>query len=128
MQSVNRHGTTPTQPQTDDTDTQNTVGKGADANPYLALAAVLAGILHGITKHPMLPDPCTGDAYEADPLTGPVPRTLDDAVAEFAEGSLATHAFSPSVVQHYTHAARTEIEADHGQVTDVDRARGFFHA
>ncbi|MCX4429632.1 glutamine synthetase family protein [Streptomyces mirabilis] len=101
---------------------------GADANPYLALAAVLAGILHGITKHPMLPDPCTGDAYEADPLTGPVPRTLDDAVAAFAEGALATHAFSPSVVQHCTHATRTEIDAHHGQVTDVDRARGFFHA
>ncbi|MFE2519434.1 glutamine synthetase family protein [Streptomyces mirabilis] len=101
---------------------------GADANPHLALAAVLAGILHGITKHPMLPDPCTGDAYEANPLPRPVPHTLDEAVAAFAEGSLATHAFSPSVVQHYAHAARTEIDAHHGQVTDVDRARGFFHA
>ncbi|MET7725985.1 glutamine synthetase family protein [Streptomyces mirabilis] len=101
---------------------------GADANPFVALAAVLAGILHGITKHPMLPDPCSGDAYEADPITGPVPRTLDEAVTAFAEGSLATHAFSPSVVQHYAHAARAEIDAHHGQVTDVDRARGFFHA
>jgi glutamine synthetase len=101
---------------------------GADANPYLALAAVLAGILHGITKHPMLPDSCIGDAYEADPVTGLVPRTLDEAVAAFAEGSLATHAFSPSVVQHYAHAARAEIDAHHGQVTDIDRARGFFHA
>jgi glutamine synthetase len=101
---------------------------GADANPYLALAALLAGILHGITKHPILPDPCTADAYEANPLPRPVPRTLDEAVAAFTEGSLATHAFSPSVVQHYAHAARAEIDAHHGQVTDIDRARGFFHA
>lgn len=36
---------------------------GADANPYLVLAAVLAGALAGITDRRTPPPPITGDAY-----------------------------------------------------------------
>ncbi|MFD1313553.1 glutamine synthetase [Streptomyces kaempferi] len=100
----------------------------AGANPYLALAAILASIFHGITKHPALPHPCAGDAYETSSLPRAVPRTFEDALPDFFEDPLATHAFSPSVVHHYTHNARTEINAHHTQVTDLDRARGFLHA
>ncbi|MFE3267097.1 glutamine synthetase family protein [Streptomyces sp. NPDC059215] len=101
---------------------------GADANPYLTLAAILAAIFHGITKHPGLPHPIAGDAYDTSTLPRALPRTLEDALPDFFEGPLATHAFSPSVVHHYTHTARTEINAHHTHVTDLDRARGFLHA
>ncbi|MEU1533953.1 hypothetical protein [Streptomyces fagopyri] len=101
---------------------------GADANPYLTLAAILAAIFHGITKHPDLPHPIAGDAYDTTSLPRALPRTLEDALPGFFEGPLATHAFSPSVIHHYTHTARTEINAHHTQVTDLDRARGFLHA
>ncbi|MFG2387132.1 glutamine synthetase family protein [Streptomyces avermitilis] len=100
---------------------------GADANPYLALAATIAAIAHGLNNHPKLPDPCTGDAYhEPDPL--PVPRNLEEALADFQQSGIALCAFSTPVVQHYARAAEVEIEAQHGQVTDIDRKRGFLRA
>lgn len=100
---------------------------GADANPYLALSATIAAITHGLTDQPKLPEPCTGDAYEAvDPLG--VPRSLEEARTDFAESRIALHAFGAPVVAHYSRAAEVEIEAQRGKVTDIDRERGFLRA
>ncbi|MFG2022320.1 glutamine synthetase family protein [Streptomyces sp. NPDC048825] len=100
---------------------------GADANPYLALSATIAAIIHGISDHPKLPDSCTGDAYDAiDPLT--VPRHLEEALTDFRDSEIALRAFGPTVVRHYAHAAEIEIDAHHGQVTDVELKRGFDRA
>ncbi|MFI6341200.1 glutamine synthetase family protein [Streptomyces sp. NPDC050535] len=100
---------------------------GADANPYLALSAVTAAVIHGVTDHPKLPAPCEGDAYhETEPL--PVPPTLDQALADFAESGIALRAFGAPLVRHYAHAAAAEIDAQHGQVTDIERERGFLRA
>ncbi|MEU5281087.1 glutamine synthetase family protein [Streptomyces asoensis] len=100
---------------------------GADANPYAALAAAIAAITHGITTHPKLPAPCTGDAYNEDgPL--PVPSTLEAAHADFTASQVAARAFGPSVVEHYAHAAQTETDAHQQLVTDVELRRGFLRA
>ncbi|MFE9687164.1 glutamine synthetase family protein [Streptomyces sp. NPDC006285] len=97
---------------------------GADANPYLALAATLAAITHGLHERPKLPAPCTGNAYQTH---GPrrVPRTLREAVDDFTSSSIVHSAFPLPVVEHYMHAATIEIDALAGQVTDVERERGF---
>ncbi|MFF3378134.1 glutamine synthetase family protein [Streptomyces sp. NPDC002680] len=100
---------------------------GADANPYLVLAAVIAAINHGLAGHPKLPEPVTGDAY-TDVDSMPVPRTLDEALTDFRESHIARHAVGPEVVDHYTRAAEIEIAAERGQVTDIDRERGFLRA
>ena len=47
---------------------------GADVNPYLALAAMLAGGLHGIENELPLPDELVGNAYTLRPAAG----ALDD--------------------------------------------------
>ncbi|MFE6484940.1 glutamine synthetase family protein [Streptomyces sp. NPDC057757] len=100
---------------------------GADANPYLALAAAIAAIVHGLTQRPKLPAPCTGNAYQAvDPL--PVPRSLEEALTDFTDSQIALHAFGAPVVAHYSHAAEIEIQAQRGQVTDIDRERWFLRA
>ncbi|MEU6230524.1 glutamine synthetase family protein [Streptomyces sp. NPDC047042] len=100
---------------------------GADANPYLALAATIAAINHGLTTHPKLMEPVTGDAYTAfDPLL--VPRTLDEALTDFRESYIAQLAFGSDVVDHYARAAEIEIAAERGQVTDIDRERGLLRA
>ena len=39
---------------------------GGDVNPYLAVAALIAGGLYGIERDLELPEPCAGNAYEAD--------------------------------------------------------------
>ncbi|MEE1829705.1 glutamine synthetase family protein [Streptomyces sp. SP17KL33] len=97
---------------------------GADANPYLALAAVCAAIHHGLTTRPDLPDGCEGDAYE-DVDAQPLPRDLLDAVVAFDGSDFAEQAFGGSVVRHYARAAYHEIDHHLGHVTDVERLRGF---
>jgi len=59
---------------------------GADANPYLVLAAILAGIHHGL-EHGLEPDaPITGDAYaQAEPA---LPMTWDRAIEAFAAAEI----------------------------------------
>ena len=59
---------------------------GADANPYLVLAAVLAGIHHGLT-HELEPGaPIEGNAYAQ---VGPsLPLSWEGAIAVFAEASV----------------------------------------
>ena len=39
---------------------------GGDVNPYLAVAAMMAGGLHGIREGPDLPPVCEGNAYVGD--------------------------------------------------------------
>ena len=96
---------------------------GGDVNPYLAVAAMLAGGLHGIREGLSLPEECVGNAYEAD--YEHVPTTLQEARDLLAGSALAREAFGDGVVDHYVHAADTEIAAFNAAVTDWERVRGF---
>ena len=55
---------------------------GADANPYLAFAATIAGGLHGIDHKIAVPKMFKGNAYEARRVPR-VPISLHEAVAAF---------------------------------------------
>ncbi|MEU1275565.1 hypothetical protein [Streptomyces sp. NPDC005799] len=123
MQSVNRHGTTPTQPQTDDTDTQNAVGKGADANAYLALAAYVAAMAHGIEERLTARPACDGDAYQ-DQATGPLFTDLSEALTYFDNSTIAQLLVGKDVVRHYAQASRAELAWHRRHVTDMERQRG----
>lgn len=100
---------------------------GADANPYLALTAVLAAVQHGIDHKLKPPPPVTGSAYHA---TGHrrVPATLHEALTAFRTSESASELLGPAVVDHYCRAAEVELDVLHTQVTDVDRHRGFAQA
>lgn len=101
---------------------------GADANPYLALAAALAAARHGIRGSLTPPAPCTGDAYGARAgAAAPVPAGLHEALTAF-DGPFADEALGPEVARHYRHAARTELDAYRYEVTDAERRRGFGRA
>ena len=97
---------------------------GADANPYLALAAQVAAGLHGI-EHGLEPgDPYEGNGYEAEDLPR-VPHTLVDAI-ELLEGSeLARTAFGPEVHGHLVNTAVQEWNEFNKTVTDWEVRRGF---
>jgi len=96
---------------------------GADVNPYLAIAAMLAAGLHGIERGLALEPEFTGNAYDDD---GPkVPRTLTEARELFAGSTVAREAFGDEVVEHYLNMARVELEAFEAAVTDWERFRGF---
>lgn len=61
---------------------------GADANPYLVVAAVLAGILHGLETRADPGPETTGNAYTAVPPS--LPATWEAALAAFAAEVLPT--------------------------------------
>lgn len=97
---------------------------GADANPYLALAASLASGLDGI-RHKIEPPPVfTGDVYAAQHLPR-VPYSLGEAVELFAASPFVAETLGPAVAGHYTHFYRTESKAFAKAVTDWERRRYF---
>jgi len=96
---------------------------GADVNPYLALAAMIAAGLHGIENELALEPAFEGNAYESDKPH--VPHTMYAARDLFAESEVAREAFGQEVVDHYLNRARIELEAYEAAVTDWEKFRGF---
>ena len=96
---------------------------GGDVNQYLAVAALIAGGLHGIDQGLELPDPVAGNAYAADAER--LPTTLAEAAELFSRSEVARAAFGDEVVEHYLNNARVEIGAFNAAVTDWERYRGF---
>ncbi|GGZ05866.1 glutamine synthetase family protein [Streptomyces poonensis] len=84
---------------------------GADANPYLAVAAVCAGINYGLAHKMDPPEPWTGDGYEAEAGKGvvPVPSSLTTAARALESSSIANKYFGRDVVTHYATAAYQEV-------------------
>ena len=97
---------------------------GGDVNPYLALAALVAGGLHGIDTELPLDAPLVGNAYVSD-RPAHVPRTLAEAAVLFEASTVARAAFGDDVVDHYVTMARVELDAFGAAVTDWERFRGF---
>ncbi len=96
---------------------------GGDVNPYLALAAMIVGGLHGIEQGLELEPEFVGSAYDSDKPR--LPTTLREAADLFAKGSVTREAFGDDVVDHYTNMARVELDAFDSAVTDWERYRGF---
>lgn len=97
---------------------------GADVNPYLAIAALVAGAVHGIERELELGEECGGNAYD-DAGAERVPGTLRDALALWESSETAREAFGPEVVDHYANTARVELAAFDAAVTDWELVRGF---
>ncbi len=96
---------------------------GGDCNPYLALAAMLAGGLYGIDHKLKLEPEQTGNAYESDKPK--VPTTLREAREAFATSKIARSLLGDAVVDHYTNMADVELAAYDAAVTDWELRRGF---
>ncbi len=96
---------------------------GADVNPYLALAAMIAAGLNGIDSELELEPPMEGNAYASDKPR--VPKNLYDARDLFAGSDLAQEAFGKEVVDHYLNHAQVELDAFEAAVTDWEKFRGF---
>jgi glutamine synthetase len=96
---------------------------GADANPYMAFAAVLAAGLDGIERALDPPALFEGNAYESEAPR--FPSTLRDAVAALDSGTMARGALGDDVVDHYLNYARTEQQLFDRVVTEYERNRLF---
>jgi glutamine synthetase len=94
---------------------------GADVNPYLAIAALIAAGLHGIEQKLELGPAFKGNAYESDVKR--FPHSLRDAIAALEKGKMVRNAFGDDVVDHYLNYARTEQEQFDKVVTGYERER-----
>jgi glutamine synthetase len=95
---------------------------GADANPYLVYAALVAAGLDGIERR-LDPGPAfEGDVYRAAGLPQ-VPGSLGEALDALEASDFARRVFGEPVVAHWLHFGRTEEAAFRGAVTDWERAR-----
>jgi glutamine synthetase len=97
---------------------------GADANPYLAFAAMIAAGLHGLDEKLELPPGFEGNAY-ADEGLARVPSTLREAIDALERSTMAREALGDDVVDHYLNNVRTEQRLFDQAVTCYERERLF---
>jgi glutamine synthetase len=97
---------------------------GADLNPYLAFAALIATGLAGIDEKLELQESFVGDAYFGAKLPE-IPKTLRDAMEHLEKSKMLKAAFGEDVVEHYLHTARWEQFEYDRRVTDWELHRGF---
>ncbi|HVY51578.1 MAG TPA: glutamine synthetase family protein [Devosia sp.] len=97
---------------------------GADLNPYLAFAALIAAGLKGIEEGMTLEPAFTGDAYSGKRLRE-VAKTLRDATAAMRKSKMLAEAFGQKVIDHYVHTAEWEQFEYDRRVTDWELQRGF---
>ena len=64
---------------------------GADANPYLVLAAVLAGVWHGIENTLSPPNPIEGNAWDQEIDAPALPTTMDEAISVFDKSDVLSN-------------------------------------
>jgi glutamine synthetase len=98
---------------------------GADVDPYLAIAALVASARDGLEQGTDPGDPLSGEDY-AKPVP-PLPATLGEAVRAFGQDAFALRAFGDDVVAHYAEAGRWEWERFLAPeaVTEWERRRYF---
>ncbi len=98
---------------------------GADANPYLAFAATIAGGMYGIKNKIEPPSMFVGNAYEAKDVPR-VPTSLHEAIETFRNSAVAREALGDFVFEHLLNTAEQEqIIFDNQVVTDWELARYF---
>lgn len=100
---------------------------GADLNPYLAMAALIAAGIDGIENKRALEPAFTGDAYLGKDVRE-IPSTLRAATELLKDSAMLRKAFGDDVIDHYVHAANWEQFEYDRRVTDFEVGRGFERA
>ena len=100
---------------------------GADVNPYLAQAALIAAGLAGVDAGLELAPPYEGDVYGSDDVVE-IPRTLRAATETLRGSAVLREALGDGVVDHYVRAAEWEQSEFDRAVTDWELDRGFERA
>jgi glutamine synthetase len=95
---------------------------GADANPYLALAAITASAADGIRREAKPPDPVEGDAYARADLPE-LPGSLESALRAFEQDPVLREALGSRFAEYYATSRAWELKAWRETVTDWERER-----
>ncbi len=98
---------------------------GADLNPYLAFAALIAAGLDGIEKKMELEPVVSGDIYDTSRKLREIPKTLREATRLLDESDFLRKVMGSEVIDHYVHTAEWEQFEFDRRVTDLELKRGF---
>jgi glutamine synthetase len=93
---------------------------GADANPYLVMAALIQGMVEGIENAEVPPPPVEGNAYDDDDGLF-LPDDMDDALQLMEKSSFVDRALGPLLAKVYRDLKRAEILAFWGEITPLER-------
>ncbi len=92
---------------------------GADANPYVVTALVLAGMLKGLDGALDPPPAVEANAYTDDTLTRLSPF-MDDAIERLANSPFAEQALGPEFLRIYCAVKRAEYASFAGHITSLE--------
>jgi glutamine synthetase len=95
---------------------------GADANPYLAVAAVAASAADGLKRKLTPPEPIVGDAYARGDAPE-LPGTLESAIQAFESDGVLRAALGDTFSDYYLTSRRWEVKAFRETVTEWERDR-----
>lgn len=95
---------------------------GADANPYLALAALAGSAVDGIRRGATAPAPLEGDASAREDLA-PLPGSLESALAAFDRDEEFRRIISEEFCDYYRVSRAWELSAWREAVSDWERER-----
>lgn len=95
---------------------------GADANPYLALAALVASAADGIRRSAVPPAAIEGDAYQRPDLPD-LPGSLEAALRAFEADAVLRRALGERFSEYYATSRAWELKAWRETVTDWERER-----
>ena len=95
---------------------------GADANPYLALAAIVVAAADGLRRGLEPPEPVEGDAYSRRDLDE-LPNSLESAIGAFERDGDFMEMIGLEFSDYYLVSRRWELKAFQQTVTEWERAR-----
>jgi len=93
---------------------------GADANPYLALAVVLAGILHGLENKLSPPPPIDGNAWDMEHDIDNLPSLMSVAIERFSSSETISRYLSEEFQTLFTATKLQELDEFQRRVTDFE--------
>jgi glutamine synthetase len=94
---------------------------GADANPYLVVAWMLAGIRHGLAQQLEPPPVTSGNAYEQP--GEPLPIGWSEAIERLAGSAIARRHLGDTFVDLYCTVKRGELQDFASHITPLEIAR-----
>ena len=95
---------------------------GADANPYLALSALMISAADGMRRSAKPPEPVVGDAYSRSDLVA-LPGSLESALLAFESDEVLRRGVGENFSDYFATSRRWELKAWQETVTDWERKR-----
>ena len=91
---------------------------GADANPYLVLAAILAGLDEGLASRASAPDPVVGNAYDLEAT--PLSPSMRQAVAAFRASDFVARTFGADFARVYAIMKEAELSEFERRISPLE--------